>query len=49
MTKLIENQIDENQMMEKELEELNGGGCFCILGSGNVNGADEDDNENIVF
>ena len=54
MDKLIENQIDESQVVGKELEELYGGsgdcnGIYieCICNS--KDWADEDDQENVVF
>jgi len=48
MSKLIANQIDENQMIEKELEELSGG-CYCSPNYGTSIFADEDDQQNVVF
>jgi len=54
MTKLIENQIDENQMIEKELEELYGGGgsalsCPNMTSCSYTQNADEDGQGNVLF
>jgi len=48
MTKLIENQIDENQVIENELEEISGG-CNCSSNSSWMIFADEDDQQNVIF
>lgn len=48
MSKLNEFQDDESQIVERELEELNGG-FICIGHVSGTNYADEDEQENIVF
>jgi len=52
MQNLVKSPIDENQLAEKELEELYGGASNsgCTFSCGKYSSlADEDDQENVVF